>query len=447
MASTQCSLLIIGVAGVVFGALVLLVTCRHSDRESFINALQPKLLSMAKATGLQFNLSTSSNYHAFVEASDRINLSNTVLTNADGVSFIPAMGTVPKPLTINTAFDLTTTTFPNEFTQIKQYLSPARNQQNCGSCWAFATVETLEGRINYLTKGKWRDYAAANGDPTKGWLSPQYIISCVRDTNERGCQGAGELQEVIRHLTETHRNGQGVFLAKDYPYVEDSNGEDNEGAVCNKPANKPRFNFVNYYAVSDPNASKDETGLKTQINRIKQELMDHGPIETSMYVFSTFMKIDSTTNTPDTPYSVDRMGKGKMVGGHAVMIVGWGTIPGKDHSDYKNQYWELRNSWGPSWGHKPGTSIDNGYWYWRMGDDLEGMKAGENIMIEYQCVAGQPDMKHPLIQAALGRGGVTTSISNISTRTWLYGGAGVVLVLIAAGLVWYYYNRHGRSIY
>jgi C1A family cysteine protease len=433
-----CQLLIAGVVGVVLGALLFLVLRRPHSKEEFINSLKPNLITLANTKGLHFDLADASSYRHFVEKADVINLSNTVITNADGTSFIPAMGTVPKALTINTAFDLTATSFPDNWNEAKQYLSGARNQQNCGSCWAFATIETLEGRINFLTKGKWRDNAAASGDPTHGWLSPQYVISCVRDSNERGCQGAGELQEVIRHLTEAHRNGNGVFLSKDYPYVEDSNGENNEGAACNKPANKPRFNFANFYAVSDPNASKDEAGLKTQIARIKQELMEHGPVETSIYVWDTFMKIDSSTNTPSTPYSVDMMGRNKMVGGHAVFLVGWGTIPGKDPSNYKNQWWELRNSWGPSWGHKSSNPNDTGYWYNRMGDDLAGMKAGENIMIEYQCVGGQPDMNHPLIQAALGG---TSSPSSSSMQSWMYGGAGVVLVLIAAGLMWYYYQR------
>ena len=40
------------------------------------------------------------------------------------------------------------------------------------------------------------------------------IISCERDNNERGCQGAGVLEEVLRHLTDGHRNGKGLYLSE-----------------------------------------------------------------------------------------------------------------------------------------------------------------------------------------------------------------------------------------
>ena len=36
---------------------------------------------------------------------------------------------------------------------------------------------------------------------------------------------------------------------------------------------------------------------------------------------------------------------GKMAGGHAVKIVGWGTDGGVD-------YWKIANSWNPYWGEK-----------------------------------------------------------------------------------------------
>ena len=439
MKTSNVRLLIIGVTGVVFGALLLLLTCSCGKRkvESSWRLGVPNLISMANSDGMHFNLSSAAEMSAFVDEVPHLQLSNTVITR-NGVSFIPAMGTIPKPLTTQIGYDLTASTFPSDWSESKQYFSLCRNQQNCGSCWAFATVQVLEDRIDFLTKGRWRDAAFASGDESGGWLSPQYIISCVRDTNERGCQGAGVLEEVIRHLSASHRNGKGVFLSKDYPYLEDSNGEDNQGSACNKPADKPRFNFSSFYAVSDANASKDAAGLKTNIARIKQELMERGPVETSMYVWDSFMKIDSKNNTPSTPYSVDAMGKNKMVGGHAVTIVGWGTIPGKDPSDYKNQWWELRNSWGPAWGHTPANKFDTGYWYWRMGDDLQGFQDGNNIMIEFGAIAGQPDMSHPLIQAVMGNSPGTLSTD---TQKWLYGGMGVFLVLIAAGLTYYYFVR------
>lgn len=248
----------------------------------------------------------------------------------------------------------------------------------------------LAYRISCITKGAWRREELARGDENGGWLSVQYVISCVRDANEKGCEGASVLENVILHLTEKHRNGEGLFFDSIYPYIEGSNGEESEGASCKPVKGEPRFNYESYYSVSNGKAPATEEGLIENINRIKKEIMEHGPVVTSMYVYDSFMSINKENNTPETPYTVEPY-RGKFIGGHAVMLIGWGTIPGFDvqnsTSSYKNQYWILRNSWGPGWGH-------NGYWYWKMGDDFDRMKDGETIMIEYMAVAGVPHVNN-----------------------------------------------------
>ena len=40
--------------------------------------------------------------------------------------------------------------------------------------------------------------------------------------------------------------------------------------------------------------------------------------------------------------------EGTIIGGHAVLIVGWGV------SEYGTEYWEVQNSWGPEWGENGG---------------------------------------------------------------------------------------------
>ena len=130
---------------------------------------------------------------------------------------------------------------------------------------------------------------------------------------------------------------------KYYGYEEDTNGEDSEGNSCKEPSgNKPRFDFAKSYAVSLNTDASDEAGLKTNIDRIKKEIYTNGIVMTAMTVFESFMNITSANNTPSTPYNT-QVDKGQSVGGHAVVIVGWGTIPGKDASDYTNQYSIMRN--------------------------------------------------------------------------------------------------------
>lgn len=51
-----------------------------------------------------------------------------------------------------------------------------RNQEQCGSCWAFSASEVLSDRLCIATDGK-----------TDLVLSPQYMVSC--DTRNYGCDG------------------------------------------------------------------------------------------------------------------------------------------------------------------------------------------------------------------------------------------------------------------
>ena len=66
-------------------------------------------------------------------------------------------------------------------------------------------------------------------------------------------------------------------------------------------------------------------------------------------------------------------GKGPQVGGHAIIILGWGEEKGE-------KYWIIRNSWGPTWG-------DKGYFKMVRGENNCGIE--ENVM----CVL--PDFFYP----------------------------------------------------
>lgn len=54
-------------------------------------------------------------------------------------------------------------------------MQPIRDQGNCGSCWAFATVATLESLYQ------------RNSHEFK--MSPQYLVDCSRRAQNKGCNG------------------------------------------------------------------------------------------------------------------------------------------------------------------------------------------------------------------------------------------------------------------
>merc|ERR1711955_12087 len=81
----------------------------------------------------------------------------------------------------------------------KGYVTPVKNQAQCGSCWAFAAVATMEG-ANYKKTGKLVS------------LSEQNLVDCV--TKDFGCNGglpADGVEYVIKN--------KGIDTEKSYPYT------------------------------------------------------------------------------------------------------------------------------------------------------------------------------------------------------------------------------------
>jgi cathepsin B len=70
------------------------------------------------------------------------------------------------------------------------------------------------------------------------------------------------------------------------------------------------------------------------VEDIKSELFENGPVVTQMVVYQ-----DLLTYKEGVYYHRE----GTIIGGHAVLIVGWGE-----------DYWEVQNSWGSDWGENGG---------------------------------------------------------------------------------------------
>ena len=178
-----------------------------------------------------------------------------------------------------------------------------RDQQRCGSCWAFSSATSFAQRICKATQGK-----------TKVVLSPQHAVSC--DVNNFGCQG-GYLDKNWDFIEET-----GLCLETCFPY-ESGNGTTTK---CSVPPCKDGSEWKTYKA-------KNSKGFST-VDAIKKEVYEHGYIQTGFTVYSDFMSYKG---------GIYEHKSGYVMGGHAVVIVGWGVENGV-------HYWIAQNSWGKSWG-------------------------------------------------------------------------------------------------
>ena len=202
--------------------------------------------------------------------------------------------------------------------------TPIADQHQCGDCWAFAGVGTLECNIN-IKDGVYKD------------ISEAYLTNCY--TLSLGCNGG-----LCPH--SFWMAPQGAVYESDYPWTQDlTNGI---SGTCGGPftyhetidsfANVPGANFL---------------GMPPDAN-IKSAIYHHGPVWVDVCAASSEW----------STYSGDIYSGNGLVFDHCVVLVGWcdsASVAG-------GGYWILRNSWGPDWG-------INGYMYISYGSDVVGLFA------------------------------------------------------------------------
>lgn len=226
---------------------------------------------------------------------------------------------------------------PAEFDATKQwpdFIHPIRNQERCGSCWAFAASETLSDR-----------FAIASNGSVNVVLSPEDLVSC--DTGDMGCNG-GILSQAWKYLQNT-----GIVTDDCFPYTA------GEGQAAPCPAGQcPGTGDWKKYK------SSDYYRLAT-VEDIQKAIMTDGPVEAGFEVYKSFMSYKSGVYQREWWQFWD-----ELMGGHAIKIVGWGTEDGTD-------YWLIANSWGTTWGL----------------DGFFKIKRGVNeCQIESTVYAGHPDL-------------------------------------------------------
>jgi len=101
-------------------------------------------------------------------------------------------------------------------------------------------------------------------------------------------------------------------------------------------------------------------GLSTAdtVKNMQRHIMEHGPIYASFATTSAFMDWDWKEKPVYT-------GGGSNVGGHAIVLTGWGTEPKQ-----KADFWRFKNSWGPEY-------ADGGYGKFQRGVNLDQIEERE----------------------------------------------------------------------
>jgi cathepsin B len=218
---------------------------------------------------------------------------------------------------------------PEHFDSREQWpdcIHPIRDQGHCGSCWAHAASEVLSDR-----------FCIASNGSVNVVLSPQDMVSC--DLMDHGCKGG------ILTISWTYLKFFGIVSDACKPYVS-GNGQVPSCPLfkkeCENGETYKKFKASTFYGISS-------------IEAIKTNILAKGPVETGFMVYEDFMSYKSGIYVQTSS---------KLLGGHAVKIVGWGK-------EGETEYWIVANSWSPKWG-------ENGYFKIKMGEcGIENVMAGE----------------------------------------------------------------------
>ena len=256
---------------------------------------------------------------------------------------------------------------PDEYDARKEYpdyMSDVLDQQQCGSCWAFATASALSDRIRIMTQNQHlNQFAELDGRTIRSQLSPFILAGCdfcnLSNSDKAYIQNA---KEIKRH-GKCNQKCDGGSIAYALIYLQE-NGL--ISIACNNPLYRGKYvchslkgilqedladpdrnhlcHMIKFGPATVISLNQDEDlnspeKLKENEEAIMAEIMTNGPVITGFMIHQNFS--DFFRKHPGEVYRDNEQTAKE--GGHAVVFLGWGV----DENGVK--YWIARNSWGPHW--------------------------------------------------------------------------------------------------
>jgi len=181
-----------------------------------------------------------------------------------------------------------------------------QDQGACGSCWATAAVDCLQGHLELK-----------HGVSDK--LSTQALVSCT--PNPRHCGGTGGCQGATAELAFEYIKDKGIASDKNWPYRSSSGSN----GKCTESLAQMTHAKIEHHVVLPENKGEP----------LLQALYQEGPVVVSVDASKWNFYSGGVFSGCDKNAIIN----------HAVVAHGFGEQNG-------NKYYLIKNSWGKNWGEK-----------------------------------------------------------------------------------------------
>lgn len=205
------------------------------------------------------------------------------------------------------ALEMSPRTYPATFDwrneRGQNYTTPVRDQGDCGSCVAFATIASLEAMLKIEDR-----------NPNLMIdLSEAQLFYCIGGNEGCTCDTGWNIAAAFDAV---HK--MGLVSEECFPYV-----PGNQNQVCPPCA-------VNWQQQSNVQIASWHS--MQAISEMKAWIAAHGPVTVGFSVYQDFVSYSS---------GVYHHVSGDLLGGHAVSVIGY---------DDTQRCWICKNSWGCGWG-------------------------------------------------------------------------------------------------